>query len=150
MDRNSVLQALVWAVSFIGLLVAYILVNMWLTGDGFGQSVRTFQAIVTAVAILIAAYFALFKLQIFREFAPHLTITQKVSHRRVGESYIHIDVSVTLRNSSRVKIGLRRGLFLLQLISPLEDQEIETLYSQVFVTKEIEDFAWPKLYEVNC
>ena len=94
---------------------------------------RDFQAIVTAIAILTAAYFALFKLQIFRVFAPHLTISQKVSHRRVGESYIHIDVSVTLRNSSRVKIGLRKGLFLLQLISPLEDTEVETLYGQVFV-----------------
>ena len=149
MDRSSILQALVWVFLLIGAFAVAISANMWWAGAGFGDAVRDFQAIVTAIAIIMAAYFALFKLQIFRVFAPHLTISQQVSHRPVGESYIHIDVSVTLRNSSRVKIGLRKGFFLLQLIAPLEDREVEDLYAQVLVSEEIEDFAWPKLYEVN-
>ena len=149
MDRNSLLQALLWAVSFFSVLIAAISINMWLTDDGFGESARIFQVIVTAIAIFMAAAFAVFKLQIFRVFAPHLTISQRVSHRPVGESYIHIDVSATLQNSSRVKVELRKGFYLLQQIAPVEDQDVEDLYAQVFVDKEIEDILWPKLYEVH-
>ena len=149
MDRSSLLQALIWASTFFAVLVAAITINMWLTDDGFGESARTFQVIVTAIAIFMAAAFALFKLQIFRVFAPHLTISQKVSHRPIGESYVHIAASATLRNSSKVKIELRKGLFLLQQISPVDDQEVESLYAQVFVDKEIDDILWPTLYEVH-
>ena len=138
-----------WAASFVGLLVGYIMVSMWLTGDTFGESVRTFQAIVTAVAIAIAAAFAVFKLQIFRVFAPHLTITQKVSHRRIGECYVHIDVSVSLHNRSKVKVDLIEGLFLLQKIAPMEDQDVAALHAQVFVDRTYEDILWPVIDEVH-
>ncbi len=149
MDRSSLLQALIWASTFFAVLVAAISINMWLTDDGFGESARTFQVIVTAIAIFMAAAFAVFKLQIFRVFAPHLTISQRVSHRPVGESYIHIDVAATLRNSSRVKIGLLKGFFTLQLIAPAGDEEVENLYSQVFMDAEAREFLWPILDEVH-
>ena len=145
MDRSSLLQALLLAVSFVVVFIAAISINMWLTNDGFGESARTFQVIVTAIAIFMAAAFALFKLQIFRVFAPHLTISQKVSHRPIGESYIHIDVSAILQNSSRVKIELRKGFFHIQQIAAMDDEEIETLYAQVFKYQEAEDILWPVL-----
>ena len=149
MDRRSLQQALIWASTFFAVLVAAISINMWLTDDGFGESARTFQVIVTVVAIFIAAAFALLKLQIFRVFAPHLTISQRVSHRPVGESYIHIDVAATLQNNSKVKVDLIEGLFLLQKIAPMKDQEVESLYAQVFVDKEIDDILWPVIDEVH-
>ena len=149
MDRSSLLQALISASTFFAVLVAAISINMWLTDDGFGESARTFQVIVTAIAIFMAAAFALFKLQIFRVFAPHLTISQRVSHRPVGESYIHIDVAATLQNNSKVKVDLIEGLFLLQKIAPMKDQEVESLYAQVFVDKEIDDILWPVIDEVH-
>ena len=149
MDRSSLLQALIWASTFFAVSIAVISINMWLTDDGFGESARTFQVIVTVVAIFIAAAFALLKLQIFRVFAPHLTITQKVTHRLIGESYIHIEVSVSLRNSSRVKIELRKGFYLLQQISPVDDEEAERLYSQVFADMETIYLLWPTLDEVH-
>ena len=149
MDRSSLLQALIWASTFFAVLVATISINMWLTDDGFGESARTFQVIVTAIAIFMAAAFALFKLQIFRVFAPHLTITQKVTHRPIGESYVHIDVAATLQNNSKVKVDLIEGLFLLQKIAPMKDQEVESLYAQVFVDKEIDDILWPVIDEVH-
>ena len=149
MDRSSLLQALIWASTFFAVLVATISINMWLTDDGFGESARTFQVIVTAIAIFMAAAFALFKLQIFRVFAPHLTITQKVTHRPIGESYVHIDVAATIQNNSKVKVDLIEGLFLLQKIAPMKDQEVESLYAQVFVDKEIDDILWPVIDEVH-
>ena len=149
MDRNSLMQAVLWAIVFVVVFVAVVAINMWLTGEGFGASARTFQAIVTAAAIGIAAVFAVFKLQIFRVFAPHLTILQKISHRRIGDSYIHIDVAVTLRNSSRVKVELRKGLFLLQRIAPASDEDIEALHALVFVNRTYPDIPWPVIGEIH-
>ena len=129
--------------------IGAISINMWLTEDGFGESARIFQVIVTAVAIFIAAVFALFKLQIFRVFAPHLTISQGVSYRPIGESYIHIDVAATLQNNSRVKVDLIEGLFLLQKIAPMEDHNVAFLHAQVFVDRTYEDILWPVIDEVH-
>lgn len=78
-----------------------------------------------------------------------MTITQRVSQRPIGESYVHIDVSVSLRNSSRVEIELRKGFFLLQHISPVDDEEVEGLYAQVFLDEEATHLLWPTLDEVH-
>lgn len=149
MNRNSLLQAILWPIALVVVFVAVVGINMWLTGKGFGESARTFQAIVTAITLIAAAMFAVFKLQIFRDLAPHLTIAQEVSHRPIGDSYIHIYVAATLENSSKVKIELKEGLFVLQQIEPVEDEDIEALYAEIFVDKEAEDILWPTLDEVR-
>ena len=149
MDKRSLQQAILIALVLVGVLILSIPLIMWLTEDSFGESTRIAQTFITAVAILIAAVFALFKLRIFRDLAPHLTVSQKVSHRPVGESYIHMDVSVTLRNNSRVKIELRRGFFALQKIAPVEDEEVEHLYTQAFVDAEDREILWTTLSNVD-
>lgn len=106
------------------------------------------QAGVTAVAISAAAVFAAVKLQMFRDFEPHLTISHEVSHRPVGDRYVHIGVTAALRNSSRVMVELRRGYFLLQQIAPVSDEEVEFLYSQAFGSKEHQDIQWETLENV--
>lgn len=73
----------------------------------------------------------------------------EVSHRHIGESYVHIDVSATLKNSSRVKVDLIIGLFLLQKIAPVEDQDVIALHAQVFVDRTYEDILWPVIDEVH-
>lgn len=57
--------------------------------------------IISGFAILAAGIFALFRLEVFRSFKPPLTISHEVTHRQIGNSYIHIAVSATLKNSSR-------------------------------------------------
>ena len=149
MSKKGFFLVLLWGISLAAISIAAIWIIMWLTSGGFGESASIFQAIVTALAIVTAAAFAIFKLQIFRDFAPHLTISQKVSHRRVGESYVHIDVATTLKNSSKVRIELRRGFFTLQHVAPTEDQGVEQLYTQVFEEEKTKDILWPILDEVH-
>ena len=103
------------------------------------------QATVTSVAILAGGAFAVFKLQIFRTFEPHLTITQEVSHRPVGDSYTHVVVTATLHNGSRVRVDLREGVFRLQQVHPISDEGVEQLDAQVFVSREARQFQWPTL-----
>ena len=107
------------------------------------------QAVVTALAILFGGLLAAVKWEVFRDFEPHLTIAHEVSHRPVGDSYVHIDVTATLHNNSKVKVELREGFFLLQQIAPVSDPEVELLYDAVFVHREYDDFQWPSLDEVE-
>ncbi len=105
------------------------------------------QSSVTALAILAGGFFAAYKLEVFRDFAPHLTITHEISHRVISESYVHISVSATLHNRSRVKVDIREGIYRLYQIAPLSDEEVEQLYAQVFVDHDADEIQWPKLYD---
>ena len=149
MDIKRILQAFLWIALVVAALISAIVVNMQLTDADFGESASSLQAIVAALAIIAAAIFAVLKLQVFRELAPHLTVSQKVSHRSIGETYIHIDVATTLKNSSRVRIELEKGFFTLQHIAPMKDQEVENLYKQVFEDEESKDILWPILDEIQ-
>lgn len=103
------------------------------------------QSALTVFAIVVGGVFALFKLQVFRTFEPHLTVTHEVHHRYVGDSYVHIDVTATLRNSSRVAVGLRQAEFSIQQVSPMPDEEVEALYADVFEDEKPVYLQWPVL-----
>ena len=107
------------------------------------------QAGVTALAVILGGIFAAYKWQVFRESEPHLTITHEVSHRPVGDSYVHIAVTAVLHNSSKVHIELSRGFFRLQQVLPVPDEDVEALYAEVFVDGEFEDIQWPRLEEMS-
>ncbi len=107
------------------------------------------QALVTIVAIVSGGSFAAYKWQVFREAEPHLTITHEVSFRRISESYVHIAVTATLENNSRVQIELHDGNFLIQHIAPTLDEHVEALYAQTFVKEEFVDIPWPILVDVQ-
>ena len=105
------------------------------------------QSAVTVIAIVTGGIFALFKLQAFRDFEPHLTVSHEVTHRFVGDGHVHIVVITSLKNSSRVKIDLSKGIARLQQIAPVSDEEFRTLYDQVFANHEFVDIQWPTLHE---
>ncbi|MCY4436749.1 MAG: hypothetical protein OXE05_05375 [Chloroflexi bacterium] len=109
------------------------------------------QAGVTALAVILGGIFAAYKWQAFRESEPHLTIVNSVSHRFIGDSYVHVAVMATLHNGSRVKMEFREAFFLLQQISPVSDEDAEALYaqySQALEEEEYESIQWPTLDEV--
>ena len=106
------------------------------------------QAGITFVAIIVGGVVAFLKLQVFRDFEPHLTISNWISHRLVGTKYVHIAVTAVLHNSSKVKVEIRRGFFRLQQLAPVSDEEVERLYDQVFVDEAYDYIQWPALYEI--
>lgn len=107
------------------------------------------QAVITAAAIIAGGIIAAYKLQLFRDFVPHLTISHEVSHRPVGDSYVHIAVKAALHNTSKVRVGIRAGIFRIHQIAPMADSEIEDIYFQVFGTRELLDLQWPTLEEIQ-
>ena len=128
------------------LVVVIVLLSLTLSGAGKLKDIAAIvQSSVTAVAIVVGGIFAYYKLQLFRDLEPHLTITHEISHRFIGDSYVHIAVTANLYNSSRVSVEIRRFTFRLQEIAPVPDSEIERLYEEVFEDR-VEDYIqWPTL-----
>lgn len=130
------------------LVATFAVLNLTLASAGKLKDIAAIiQSSVAAVAISAGGLFAYYKLQWFRDLEPHLTISHEVSHRSIGDSYVHIAVSATLYNSSRVKLGLRDGFFLVQQISPSSDEDIEAWFAEVFVSGDQFDIQWPTLDE---
>ena len=56
-------------------------------------------------------------------------------------NYVHIAVTSTLNNSSKVRVEVRKGLFRLQRILPVSDAEVEYLRDQVFEHRAFEEVS---------
>ena len=127
--------------------------NRWLPGDHeLKDLAAVMQAVVAMTGIIYAGIVAAAKLEVFRDFEPHLTISHQVNHRAVGDSYAHIDVTATLHNSSKVKVELREGAFYIQEIGPaLGDRELEErLAAREFSAADGSFVQWPTIGEFSC
>ena len=131
---------------------AVVLIDRWLAevadADRFGDAIGTVQLFVTAVIVIAGAAFAYRKLQLFRDFEPHLTVTQTLRHRPIGTRYVHIAVTSILQNSSKVRVEIREAFYKLYQIAPIDDDEIELLYNQTIVNRDddgVSDIHWPEL-----
>ena len=146
--RGAALSAMMLSIIIIAFAII-VPTWSWSSMGPIKDLAAIFQSAITVFAIVVGGIFAWFKLQAFRDFEPHLTISHEVHHRVISNSYVHIDVTATLHNSSRVSIELREADFRLQRVSPLSDQRVESLYSEVFADSEHKYIQWPILYEVQ-
>ena len=124
---------LAWATAFGILFLAIAAAASYFTGFAFLDATTALQNIGILVALCIGGVFAQQRFRLFRAFQPHLTVAQQVSHRRIGDSHIHIAVTATLLNTSKVRVELLKADFLLQKIAPISDAQIQDLYKQAFV-----------------
>ena len=139
---------------------AVLVLNFWLTDLARDKTSTTeigrvrdvigiVQGFVWAFLIMAGGVFAYRKLQLFRDFEPHLTVTQSVASRAVGTQYVHISVITTLHNSSKVKVEIRTGFFRIHQIQPMRDEDVVHLYNKAFNPDASSDIAWPVLEEIH-
>ena len=95
--------------------------------------------------IVVGGGYALYKLGVFRDLKPHLSLEHSVTHRPVGDDYIHIAMQVSLLNTSKVAVSITEAICVVQQIAPLSNREIETLYDETFVSNNEIDIQWPLL-----
>ena len=122
-------------VAFAGLLVAALVsVNVYLdwNTNPLKLAADIVPGVATVAAIVIGGVFAWRNLWWLRTFQPHITITHSVSHRPVGTQYINLAVVATLYNSSQVKVEIREGVFQLAQVSPIEDDQLLSMYRSAF------------------
>ena len=143
-------RLLLWVLGFSALFILILLGTSLLTNAKVIDSARSIHAIGILVAICIGGVFAYQRLQVFRTFEPHLTISHRVSHRYTGDSYVHIDVTATLYNSSKVQVELREGFSLLQLVAPASDEHIEAIYeARLEDRSNVQQLQWATLDEIH-
>lgn len=131
-----------------GLTGFALLLNFALPDVGAaGRVAGLVQAAVAALTIAAAGLFAGFKLQLFRDFEPHLTIAHEVSHRPVGAGYTHIAVTATLRNTSRVNVELRQGIYSIQQIAPITDEAVREVHAEFISNSRLNNLGWAMLAE---
>ena len=137
----------------VGLFVLIAVVD-WALPDVYplGRWADIALTLVTIVAILVGGLFAAVKFDLFRESQPHLTISHTINHRNIADSYVHLDVTAVLHNSSRVKVELNRGLFTLQEIAPvLDDAELEDrLEARNLIAENLPFSQWAILDQFSC
>lgn len=150
--RRLALDLLLVAVVAVLVVGAVLLLNSWFTDAAaaglLGVVASVVQSFITAVIVAVGAVFAYRKLQLFRDFEPHLTVTQTLSHRPIGTRYVHISVTAILQNSSKVRVEIREAFYKLYQIAPIDDDEIELLYNQTVVNRDdddVSDIHWPEL-----
>lgn len=136
-------------------LALYIWMS-WMSGAQSGEfvlgrfisAVGLLQPLVTALVLVVGGIFAYRKLQLFRDFEPHLTVTQSVSSRAVRSQYAHIAVTATLHNSSKVRVEVRECLFQIHQVQPLSDDDVEHYYVEAFREDGSAYIEWPIIDEV--
>ena len=134
------------ATIFSAIFMAIAATASALTGFTFLDAAAALQSIGILVALCIGGIFAQQRFRLFRVFQPHLTVTQQVSHRHIGNSYIHIAITATLFNASKVHVEIPKAEFLLQKISPISDAQIQELYDQVFSDPpKTSSIQWPTI-----
>ena len=118
-----------------------------LTGSVYTWA-RTAAAIATVIAVALGGIFAWRRGIIFRQEQPHITIAHEITHRRVSPGYVHLEIAVTLHNTSRVKVEFRDGLFSVEQLAPLTDEHVERSFAQAFFnTEQYKSPEWPLLKE---
>ena len=139
MQNRSVGYSLLALATIVGMVIAVSALDLLLPDASRAKDLLGIvQSGVTVLAIVLGGFFAAIKLELFRDFEPHLTISHDVNHRRLENGYLHIDVKATLTNSSKVRVELQEGFFLLQRIAPVLD-------SEDFVESNMLYPAWPVL-----
>ena len=152
MRKDTVNIALVAIIiACVGILFAGFIVELGYSAEEVETVANIVQAVAAVTAVGLGAAFAYRNSVLFRTFEPHLNITHDVSHRNIGASYVHVSVVATLHNSSRVKVTIADGFFQLLQVSPIDDDDIATLYARAFLgdeTGEMFDIQWPVIREL--
>ena len=149
-SRGTWIAPAIMGAAIISAIGAALLLDAVLPDSGRARNIfSVIQSFVAAVAIVGGSFLAYQRFHVFRTLYPHLTIRHTVFYRRLSESYIHMDVTAILHNSSKVHIELRRCFAIVQDVAPRSDSEAETLYEESLDDKQGSRFQWPTIVRTD-
>ncbi len=151
------IRSLKWDI--VGVIIGVVLMSsvpilaVWALSTFMDLNVSRSAGIVGSVGTLIAfslgGIFAIYQFRLFRHNAPHLSVTQSVSHNSLSPSYVAIAVTARLKNNSKVRVTIQDTLFRIQEFGNLTDEKVEELYAQTFVDQKHNYVQWPTLDEIQ-
>ena len=145
LGRNTGLAAAILiGVAIVGAIGAAFLLDAFLPGSDRARNIfSVIQSFVTIIALVTAGIWAYYRFRAFRTLQPHLYIRHAVTHRSLSRSYLHIEVTATLQNTSRVGIELERGVAIVQEVGPISDTEAESLNEEAWKDESNPGILWP-------
>ena len=84
--------------------------------------ISDFAAIIQGVVVGLGGLFAIFKIMELKYFEPHLTISNRITHRPVGSNLVHIGVVALLHNSSNNRVSVSEGICSIEEVNPAINQ----------------------------
>ena len=147
--KREIVVVIVGAVliSSVPILVVWALTTY--TDLNVSKSASIVGSVGTLIAVCLGGVFAIYQFRLFRHNAPHLSVTQFVSHNALSPSYVAIVVTARLKNNSKVRVTIQDTLFRIQDFGELGDEKVEELYAQTFVDQEHNYVQWPTLDEIH-
>ena len=79
------------------------------------------------------------KLEIFRDFEPHLTVSHRMSHRPMGAGYRVLTITADLRNDSKVSTSIQSGYFRICWLAPHSPENIESIMDNSRINQNSDD-----------
>ena len=126
--RSGLAATVLIGAAIFGAIGAAFLLDAFLPGSSRARNIfSVIQSFVTIIALVTAGIWAYFRFRVFRTLQPHLYIEHRSTHRSLSRSYIHIEVTAILHNSSMVHIELRHCFAIVQDVAPMD--EAEALYA---------------------
>ena len=142
--RSGLTAAILIGVAIAAAIGAAFLLDAFLPGSGRARNIfSVIQSFVTIIALVTAGIWAYYRFRAFRTLQPHLYIRHAVTHRSLSRSYLHIEVTAILQNTSRVGIELERGVALVQEVGPISDTEAESLNEEAWKDESNPGILWP-------
>lgn len=133
-----------WVLTPFGIASAVVAIALATPADVSGAALAV-QAVLVGSAVVVGSTLAALRFGLFREFEPHVILEHDVSHRKVGESYIHIACSVKLCNTSKVAVRISQAEFSLHTTSHVDDEMVELLHGLPPDREPGGYFQWPSL-----
>ena len=150
--RNAPLRQVIFVLLAIAVAAALFtsisLGAMTFADASFKDAAASVQSIGILVILSVGGALAYYRFYLFRSSYPNLTVVHEVSHRRVGDSYVHIAVNASLHNGSRVRVEIDQSYSVLQRIAPTTDDEISQIYQDARSGEGYDDFQWDTIEEI--
>ena len=88
---------------------------------------RWYGPVFVSLSICVGGFVAYRKLETFRDFQPHLTVSHRISHRSMGPGYRVLTVTADMRNDSKVSTSIQSGYFRICWLAPHSPENIESI-----------------------
>ena len=123
----------IWLVAFafslsvvaVSIFIAFVLGTLFRLDAA--TTARWYGPVFVSLSLCVGGFVAYRKLETFRDFEPHLTVSHRLSHRPMGPGYRALTVTADLRNDSKVSTSIQSGYFRICWLAPHSTENIETI-----------------------
>ena len=124
-------------------------VELRLTLEDFANLGRLLYHVIAGIAIIIGGAWALFRMKIFSETSPSLTLELEIQDRMLSNGKRYVLVLSKLINTSRVAVDFGKSECILHDVHEFSEERVVEYQSEIRGKTEGAIFDWPTIDEDN-